>query len=93
MENKNMQVRNHVLDLLESGSLSGQGKLPGARELAARLGISLLTVQNALETLVNEGVLRVIPRQGTFADPAWENRILQSNVSFYMPEKQYTKHH
>jgi len=87
VENKNMQVRNHVLDLLESGSLSGQGKLPGARELAARLGISLLTVQNALETLVNEGVLRVIPRQGTFTDPAWENRILQSNVSFYMPEK------
>ena len=86
MENKNVLVRNHVLGLLEGGCLSGQGKLPGARELASQLGISLLTVQNALETLVNEGVLRVIPRQGTFADPAWENRILQSNISFYMDE-------
>ena len=87
MENKYTQVRNYVLGLLERGKLTGEGKLPGARELASQLGISLLTVQNALETLVNEGVLRVIPRQGTFADPAWESRILQSNVSFYMPEK------
>lgn len=85
---KNALVREHVLSELECGRLSGGGRLPGARELAESLGVSLLTVQNALATLVKEGVLRVIPRQGTYVDSEIASRILQSNASCYIPWEQ-----
>ena len=84
-ENKNIQVRNYILSLLESGVVDGECKLPSALELAGRLNISLLTVQNALATLANEGVLKIIPRQGTFVDQNWKERILQTNIGFYVP--------
>ena len=84
-EHKNIQVRNYILSLLESGAVDGECKLPGALELAGRLNISLLTVQNALATLANEGVLKIIPRQGTFVDQNWRERILQTNIGFYVP--------
>ena len=49
-EHKNIQVRNYILSLLESGAVDGECKLPGALELAGRLNITHLTVQNALAT-------------------------------------------
>lgn len=85
MEDKNTKVRNYILELLESGQCLAGEKLPGARQIATKLKISLLTVQNALETLVKDDLLRVVPRQGTYADMDWRNRILQDNVSFYIP--------
>jgi len=81
---KGTLVRNHILSELERGLLCAGGRLPGARELAERLGVSLLTVQNALETLVKEGVLRVVPRRGTYVDSDVGSRILQSNISCYI---------
>ena len=37
-------VRNWILDGIESGGISAGGKLPGAREIAARCGISAVGV-------------------------------------------------
>ncbi len=84
MKNKNTIIRNHVLGLMESGHCSGGEKIPAARDLAVHLGISLLTVQNALETMNKEGLLKVVPRQGTYVSEEWTNRILQSSISSYM---------
>lgn len=85
METRNLQVRNHILSLLEDGREEAGSKLPSALELAGQLNISLLTVQNALATLANEGVLKTVPRQGTFVDHDWQKRILQTNIGFYVP--------
>lgn len=85
VETRNLQVRNHILSLLEEGRETAGGKLPGALEIAGQLNISLLTVQNALATLANEGVLKTVPRQGTFVDLDWQKRILQTNIGFYVP--------
>ena len=41
-------VRNWILDGIESGGISAGGKLPGAREIAARCGISFLMAQRAI---------------------------------------------
>ncbi len=85
MENKNTKVRNYILELLETGECSEGEQLPPARQIAADLNISLLTVQNAQETLVKEGLLQVVPRRGTYVNPNWRSRILQDNISFYIP--------
>ncbi|UKI30602.1 MAG: winged helix-turn-helix domain-containing protein [Lentisphaeria bacterium] len=84
-ETRNIQVRHYILSQLENGEETAGSKLPSALEIAGRLNISLLTVQNALATLVNEGVLRTVPRQGTFIDNEWQKRILQTNIGFYVP--------
>ncbi|OQA83163.1 MAG: Maltose-binding periplasmic protein precursor [Lentisphaerae bacterium ADurb.Bin242] len=87
MKSKNTVIRNYVLGLMESGSCSGGDKIPAARDLAVRLGISQLTVQNALETMNKEGLLKVVPRQGTYVSEEWTNRILQSSISAYIAWK------
>ena len=83
MEDKSTFVRNHILGLLESGELNAGEKLPGARELLHGSGISLPTIQNAIEILVREGVLETIARKGTFVQQQWRKRILQQNLMVF----------
>ena len=51
-----------------SGELKIDQKLPPERELAERTGISRITVHAALVELATKGVLRVVPRQGTYVN-------------------------
>ena len=61
-------VRRYVLEHLEDGRFSSGMRLPGFRKIADELNISRPVVQNALNTLVNEGVLRAVPRSGLYVD-------------------------
>lgn len=83
MEDKITTTRNYILDLLESGKLKGGDKLPGARDIAISIKVSFLIVQQALNTLVKEGILEAVPRQGTFVQPNWESRVLQTNFTLF----------
>ena len=47
MADKLLQVREHLLEKIESGDIRGGDKLPGARELAEQLGVSLALMQTA----------------------------------------------
>ncbi len=78
-KDRQTSVRHWLLDRIDSGELKASEKLPGAREIAETVGVSLLTVQNAIETLVNEGVLETYPRKGSFVSPQWQDCILQHN--------------
>lgn len=79
VEDKQTRVRHWLLDRIDGVELAGGDKLPGARDIGERLEVSLLTVQNALETLVNEGVLESYPRKGTFVAHKWRKCVLQNN--------------
>lgn len=83
MEDKITTTRNYILDLLERGELKGGDKLPGARAIAASIKVSFVKVQQALDKLVQDGILETIPRQGTFVQLNWESRILQTNFSLF----------
>jgi hypothetical protein len=83
MLNKVTDVRHYVLNLLEEGKLKAGQRLPGARELALTLGISFLKVQQAVETLCQDGVLETVSRKGTFVQAGWEKRILRENLAVY----------
>lgn len=80
---KTSLVRDHILGRLERGELAAGDRLPGARDLALELGISFLKVQQALETLTQDGVLGVKPRVGTFVQSAWRDRVLRDNLSIF----------
>ena len=57
-------VRKYVLERLEDGSFSAGMRLPGSRKIAEELNISRPVVQNALDTLVSEGILKAAQRSG-----------------------------
>ncbi len=61
---KHVQVREYVRDLV-AGAAPGAAA-PSERELVAMFGVARMTVRQALDTLVTEGVLERIPGRGTF---------------------------
>jgi len=60
------QVRNYLLGYLERAELLPGQKLLQEREYAARFGISLAPVRQAILDLVKEGYLYRVPGRGTF---------------------------
>jgi ABC-type glycerol-3-phosphate transport system substrate-binding protein len=83
--NKVYEVRNHVLSMLESGVILAGQKIPPAREIAEELGISFLKVQQAVESLCQDGVLQSHSRKGTYVQADWQFRVLKENVCVYNP--------
>lgn len=54
---KYAELKEKILRPIQNGKIRAGEKLPGVRELMARHGVSLATLQNALGQLVREGVL------------------------------------
>lgn len=61
---KHVQVREYVRNLIE-GAEAGSAA-PSERELVAQFGVARMTVRQALDALVVEGLLERIPGRGTF---------------------------
>lgn len=80
---KTQLVRRHILEQLEMGELQAGQRIPPARELARRLDTSFLKVQQAFETLAQDGIVEARTRQGTFVRARWWERLLYDNVSAF----------
>ena len=76
-------VRKYVLEHLEDGSFSPGKRLPGFRKIADELNISCPVVQNALDKLVNEGILLARPRSGLYVEPEWQYREIRGSLRVY----------
>ena len=51
---------------IESGALAAGARLPSKRAFAKHLGVSVVTVEGALDQLVAEGYVRAVPRSGFY---------------------------
>ncbi|MGD0725101.1 MAG: GntR family transcriptional regulator [Spirochaetia bacterium] len=60
------QVEEDVENQIRAGNLKSGMKIPSEFELAAKYGISRLTVRRALERLVSKGLIFTQPGKGTF---------------------------
>ena len=70
-----VQIERWLLESISSGEMEPGDRLPGERELSARLGVSRMTLRQALATLEHVGVLVRVPGRsgGAFvADPRVE---------------------
>ncbi|MEV0628113.1 GntR family transcriptional regulator [Nonomuraea wenchangensis] len=63
---KYFQLREILLDLIDSNELSIGAAIPSERELCQRFGLSRMTVRQAVDHLVSEGRLHRVPGKGTF---------------------------
>ena len=77
-------VRRYVLEHIEDGSFAVGKRLPGFRKIAEELNVSGPVVQNALNTLVNEGILTAAPRSGLYVDPDWTYREIRGSLRVYL---------
>ncbi len=60
------QIEQGLLDLIDTGSLVPGDRMPPERDLAARLGVSRMTLRQALDGLVRRGLLVRHGGRGTF---------------------------
>src|ERR687890_2334434 len=65
---KHVRVREYVRSLLD-GAEPGT-PTPSERELVQRFGVARMTVRQALDALVAEGLLERVPGRGTFVSRA-----------------------
>jgi len=61
---KHVQVREYVRDLIQD--LPEGAPAPSERELMQRFGVARMTVRQAIDSLVTEGLLERAPARGTF---------------------------
>jgi GntR family transcriptional regulator, transcriptional repressor for pyruvate dehydrogenase complex len=61
-----MQVVNHIITLIENGTLKPGGKIPPERELALKLKISRASLRTGIGYLAAMGVMKVRHGVGTF---------------------------
>ena len=66
---------------IESGALATGARLPSKRAFAKHLGVSVVTVEGALDQLVAEGYVRAVPRSGFYVQEIGPNLASFSRVS------------
>jgi len=76
------QVKQLVLRSIETGSLAPNNGLPSERELVELLGVSRITVRQALTELVQQGILYTTPSKGFFVAEKQNPYELNALLSF-----------
>lgn len=69
------QAHHYLRELIEAGHYEAGQQLPSQAELAAQLGISRLTLREALLSLEQEGVIQIRHGIGTFVSPSYAHRL------------------
>ena len=75
------QIKDNVRQLVVSGTLKKDEKLPSVRELAASLAINPNTIQRAYRELESEGYIYTLSGKGTFvAEVDQTNQLRQQEL-------------
>lgn len=74
------QIKSRIKELIVSGVLHENDKIPSVRELAANLAINPNTIQKAYKDLENEGYIYSRPAKGNFA--AAKPDAIENSVAF-----------
>ena len=82
---KQQEFRDFILRGIRDNIYSKGSKLPGSRELVEPSGCAFTVVQTGLNSLIREGILYSVPRQGTYVREDWDQRILPENLRVFCP--------
>ena len=61
-----IQFKEYLLDRIERGELEPDQRLPSEREFCDQFGVSRITIRQALNELVRDGMIQSVPGKGTF---------------------------
>lgn len=80
----NMSIRDYLADLIKTGKLGINDRLPSERELVEKFDSTRITVRDALTKLESEGLIYRSNRRGWFVSPSRLEYDPSSRVNFYM---------
>ncbi|AAK81573.1 GntR family transcriptional regulator/MocR family aminotransferase [Clostridium acetobutylicum] len=86
---KKIQIENYIKNLIETGILQKNEKLPSTREMSLLLDVSRNTIIDVYETLTNEGYTDTIKGKGTFIS---DKKII-SKESHHLPWIEFINTH
>ncbi len=75
-----IQIRDKIKNEILSGRLKAGQKIPSERELCEMFEVSRITIRQAINEAVKEGLLFTVQGKGTFVDGNEENKINQGLV-------------
>jgi len=76
------QIENYVINLIESGKLDHNSKIPSESELCGKFDASRMTVNKALTNLSNAGYIERIPGRGSFVKSFRVEKKIPEMISF-----------
>lgn len=76
------QLKEHILEQIQTGALKEGDKLPTEQEYSDRLGVSRITVRRAFNELTEEGLLIRGTGKGTFVKSSKIGENILDNLSF-----------
>lgn len=85
------QIKQWVVNQITAGAMTAHARLPSERELVQQLGVSRITVRQALTELVQQGVLYTTPSKGFYVAEPRQAFELNALVSFTSVSRQRAK--
>lgn len=76
------QIRQQLLEQIQSGKLSAGQPIPSEHEISTRLGVSRMTARQAMKSLCDEGVTYSRPGLGTFVSGIKQEKTSTDLLSF-----------
>ncbi len=75
------QIKEQIMNLINTGELKPDDKLPSIRQLASDLDLNVNTVKRAFQELETENVTYSVPGKGVFiSQSAIENKLVLDNA-------------
>lgn len=66
-----LYIRRKITERIERGDYTSGSALPSENELAEEFGVTRLTVRNAIDSLVEQGLIRRVQGKGTYVGFPW----------------------
>ncbi len=79
MKDKISQVRDYLLDRIESGEFPAGHPIPSARKLGETVDASFAMILQAVNALAGAGILHCVSRQGSVVRPDWKERLMPNH--------------
>jgi DNA-binding LacI/PurR family transcriptional regulator len=80
-----VRAENIIKENIKDGVFTN--KLPGERILAKEIGVSYMTLRQAVKNLVDAGILYKIPAKGIFVNKAGANKSETHNIGFFLDDR------
>ena len=64
------QLSGRITELISTGAMEKDEKLPAVREVAKQLGVNPNTVQKAYQLLEQQGLIYSVPAKGSYVSPS-----------------------
>ena len=74
------QLEDQMRNLILTGTLEADDRLPSIRSLAKSLGVSVITIKRAYDDLEGEGYLYTVTGKGSFVSGQGLNRLREKKI-------------